>query len=300
MKRLIYFSILCLFFLACDVSKRAATTAKKELPPVPYEFPYDLDKPNQTFVLPESLNEISGISLSPNGKLIYAIQDENGILYAIDKSSGKVISEKKFYKDGDYEDIACVSDEEFYIVKSTGTIYHIQNTPADTFAIEKIKIGLSKENDVEGLFYDKKHAQLLLSCKEQMDKDHEDIRGVFAYDLKTNSKSAFMKINKKQIENHLVNSYKNTDDSEKFSPSAIAIHPIDGNTYWLASKGKMIVILSPDKRLVDALHFKKSVLHQPEGMFFDTDGTLYISNESKKDNPADIQRFEMRQFKQHD
>jgi len=164
-------------------------------------------------------------------------------------------------------------------------------------SVEKIKCGLSKENDVEGLFYDKNQQQLLLACKEPIDENDENIRGVFAYDLKTNSRSTFLKISQKIILAHLVSLYKNGDNSGKFSPSAIAIHPIDGHTYLLASKGKMIVIISPEKQLIEAFHFKKEILRQPEGMFFDSDGTLYISNESKKDTPPNITKFEIKKNK---
>ena len=66
---------------------------------------YELSSPDQRFTMPSSLEEISGISWAGVGKLA-CIQDEKGIIFCYNLDEEKVVSEVKFGKDGDYEDIS--------------------------------------------------------------------------------------------------------------------------------------------------------------------------------------------------
>src|SRR4051795_10024115 len=44
-------------------------------------FPYDLQHPEKNISLPGELNEISGIFYSNSESVVYAIEDEDGLLY---------------------------------------------------------------------------------------------------------------------------------------------------------------------------------------------------------------------------
>jgi len=66
----------------------------------------------------------------------------------------------------------------------------------------------------------------------------------------------------------------------KFQPSAIAIHPFTGNIYLLSNIGRILVVYSGDGELLDVVYLSKDIFSQPEGMCFDKEGDLYISNEA--------------------
>ena len=81
----------------------------------------------------------------------------------------------------------------------------------------------------------------------------------------------------------------------KFNPSGLAIHPKTNNLYVIASKGKTIVVLSPEGKILHIEKLKKKLHTQPEGIAFDSDGVLFISNEGKgKEGKGTVSRFEMK------
>jgi uncharacterized protein YjiK len=77
-----------------------------------------------------------------------------------------------------------------------------------------------------------------------------------------------------------------TRDEYDLAPSAIAIHPITEQLFITSSVGKVLMVLNPDGRIDHLQRLDKKLYAQPEGMTFDSDGTLYISTEKKKSASA--------------
>ncbi len=296
--------LLLLFGASCTFSKKTASVEPKQKS---YQFPYDLEKPDVTFELPKILVEISGIALSPDKKEIIAIQDENGILFYIDNETGEVLRQQKFHKDGDYEDIEVVQNT-IYIMKSNGSLYELNNS-ADTLQRTKYKVGYHKEHDMEGLCLDKKNNRLLIACKGELSKDvaYNLHKGLYAFDLDSKmlgDKPSFS-ISLNAIENYIKEKgspvmkaqfekiMQTNDGLLGFAPSAVAIHPITENIYISSSKGKALIVISQENEVVYMQKLNKKVHEQPEGMLFDSDGTLYISNEGKE-GKAKIYKFRPR------
>lgn len=255
-----------------------------------YQFPYDLNSPSESQKLPKKLKEISGLSYSESGSL-YAIQDENGIIFKI---HGGDITESEFRKDGDYEGIEVVG-EYVYVVKSSGTVYKISNLGTDEQTREDFNDFLNDNHDVEGLCYHKASNSLLLTCKgsELKDADNEK-RAIYQFDLTTNkiNENPFFELSLEEIKDR-IKSYaleneafskliEDKDDKLTFAPSAIAIHPITNDFYITSSKGKLLIVLNSDLELIHIEKLDKSIHEQPEGLTFDKDGSLYISNEGKE------------------
>ena len=274
---------------------------------------YSLDQPDGTFTLPEELVEISGLSLSPHQTLLCAVQDEEGKIFFMDKESGELKEEIKFWKEGDYEGVEVVGDD-VYVVKSTGTIYEVNKIGATDQKVTKYNSFLGKKNDVEGLCYDATQHRLLLACKgtpatgESM-KDMRFKKVIYSFDLKTkllDSLPAFT-IELNHCQYYLEKQGTTLANREKleelfspessdinFNPSAIAIHPFSGNIYMTSSVGKVMMILSPEGKLLYLEKMDKKIHKQPEGLTFDADGTLYVSNEGKK-GVAMIHYFKMKE-----
>ena len=66
-----------------------------------------------------------------------------------------------------------------------------------------------------------------------------------------------------------------------FQPSGIAIHPITNHIYMIATAGKLLVVLSPEGEILGVEELDKDELKQPEGITFDQQGNMYISNEAR-------------------
>lgn len=266
---------------------------------------YDVDHPAVTFELPAALKEISGIVSSADGASILAVQDELGAVYQINKKSGIVEQEAVFEQDGDFEDIVLIGDV-IVAVKSSGSIFLIERCGKSGQSVTKIKTGLDKTNNVEGATYDKKRDLLLLACKGNagLGLTVADTRAIFGFDLKTKTliPEPIYTISRQDILQFLsantgihrwdkLNGLFAADKEEfAFCPSGIAIHP-DGDVYILSSVGKILLVLSPEGRIKHLIKLEKEVHPQPEGIFFDDSGALYICNEGKE-GPGLIHRFD--------
>ncbi|MFN7118785.1 MAG: SdiA-regulated domain-containing protein [Saprospiraceae bacterium] len=263
-------------------------------------FAYQLNAPSQTLVMPTELKEVSGISLSEDGKSLVAVQDEAGTIFYLNKTTGKIEQEVPFWDKGDYEDLAVVG-KMIYVVKSSGTIYEVPQADKN---IKKYNFGLDSNNDVEGLAYDARNNRLLLACKKQAGPEQSNgKRGIYAFDLqkKVLSEGPVYTIANKEIQSYL-NTLPNTDTKAKlledfqsdemtFAPSAIAVHPQNGNLYLLSAVGNMLLVLDTNGKVLHLEKLKKKVHLQPEGICFDQDGTMYISNEGKDGEMGKIYVF---------
>jgi len=314
--------VILIGFLNCHATRQSFTTeASSGAGPTAYYTPtfnffsskYKLDEPDGTLVLSKKLVEISGLSLSPYQTLLCAVQDEDGKVFFMDKESGELREEIKFWKEGDYEGVEVVGDD-VYVVKSTGTIYEINKIGSTEQKVTKYNSFLGKKNDVEGLCYDAPRHRLLLACKgtPATGQSMENLRFkkvIYGFDLNTkqlDSLPAFtIELNDfqhylKQEDITLANREKLekifSQESEdiNFNPSAIAIHPYSGNIYMTSSVGKIMIVINPEGEMLYMEKMDKKIHPQPEGMTFDADGTLYISNEGKK-GKAVIHYFKMKE-----
>ena len=297
------------FFCACKQPHvKVQTEELTRYDSIPaYHLQYDFGTPDATFKLPKKLIEISGLSINETGTTLLAVQDEKGIIFRIDSQSGKILDEIPFWKDGDYEGIEMVGDK-IYVVKSTGTIYEIKGVGTEEVKMGKFKTPLCKANDVEGLGYDAFSNSLLLTCKGSA--AIEGNNGELAKAIYSFSLDSMLLEEKPKILIHLadVQDYLKTnplirnleklteyfqpgETSFTFNPSAIAIHPMTKETYLLSATKKLLVILSSEGRILHIEKLNKKLHPQPEGICFASDGTLFISNEGRKDKKGQIHRF---------
>jgi uncharacterized protein YjiK len=264
-----------------------------------FSFNYRLDDPDWAFNLPNELEEISGLGISEDGQEIVAVQDEDGILFFINPYNGEVIRETKFWKDGDYEGVEWVGNT-IYVVKSTGTIYEVINPAHAEQEVEKYNFFLNDDNDVEGLAYDKANNRLLLACKAQAghEVEYPHKRGIYAFDLskKVMEEQPVYFVDADSVRHYLdqdpgirklekLVAFFDPDEAFGFSPSAIAIHPLSGHLYITSSVGKMLLVLDTTGRILHIEKLSKKVHPQPEGLCFDPNGGLYLSNEGKGGAP---------------
>lgn len=286
-----------------------ASMGKPYVEPINPIMPYDLSKPYKTFVLDKDLQEISGLSIAPNPNQLVAINDEQGHIFFLNKMTGEIEKEVDFGKKGDYEGVETVKDEVF-MVESNGKLQRIQRIGGENEDTDKFENRLGKKYDVEGLTYDADANELLIACKGKAGSGdrYDNMRAIYSFDLETKgySKKPKYLISRDEIELYFDSNLKEGGFSaamralidpdaplDAFGPSGIAIHPETGNFFILSSLGKIMVVLNPNGKIEHVEALNKKIHRQPEGICFDADGTLYISNEGKG-KKAKIYKFKQK------
>ena len=74
---------------------------------------------------------------------------------------------------------------------------------------------------------------------------------------------------------------KNGKHGKEFKPSGIAVHPISGKIYVLASAGKKLLVLDENGNPKEQYNLNEDQFPQPEGICFTPNGDLIISSEGK-------------------
>ena len=245
------------------------------------EYTYDLQNPKMRWDMPDELREISGLSYYDKDQLA-CVQDEKGILYIYDLKEQKIVLRQKFGEDGDYEGVEIV-DGIAYVLKSNGDIYYFK--PGDR-KVEKIKTELTAKNDTEGLAFQKSASELLIACKENPGIKNEMLdksRAIYRIDLNTksfDSKHRYL-IKNKSFKDMLAKKDLNEKKHMPFKPSGIAVHPVTGHIFVIATVGPLLAILDARGEIIDMIPLDPLIFLQPEGITFSPSGDLYISSEGR-------------------
>ncbi len=301
MKLTIYISILLVFLcFACNTQNEDEHDLSIN--------EYDVLSPDIKTDLPSELHEISGLAYVDDG-IVAGIQDENGIIYLIDIKSGVIKEQIQFEKKGDFEGIEKI-DTDFWALKSKGDLIRIK-------AGEKKKVfntPLKGKNNTEGLVYDKVNNRLLIACKgspSHSDLDIKDVKSIYAFDL-TSLKmldDPIITIKVAEIDSILMlsgaekawaklsRSIGSNNSDLQLKPSAIAIHPLSGDYYILSAKPGMLLKLDKFGSIIGFTKLPAKLFKQPEGICFDEDAAMIISNEGGKNGKANLLKFNYKKEK---
>lgn len=293
--RAVSFYINALILAACCFMNSCSSSVEHpETPESGIRINYDLTSPDMVYELPGNLREISGISWY-NHNMIACIQDEDGIIFLFNESTGKISDSFMFGKHGDYEDIAVCRDTA-WVLKSNGTIYKGTSFTADNREVITIPTALSARNNTEGLAFDFNGIDLLIACKNMPALNEKDMPDGFraVYRFRTDEH----RLEEKPA--YLINPGWFTDSARTrcfrrlslemakklhlagnavFNPSGIAIHPLESELYIISSTPGKIIIMKQDGELRHFQALDKGIFRQPEGICFSPEGDLYISNE---------------------
>lgn len=250
---------------------------------------YDLSKPDK-FNMPSSLLEISGIAFyKGSGDTIYSIQDEDGKLFR-QKWDVKKQYNMKFGSKGDYEDLA-IFNEMVFILKSNGTIYSFPFSDAVKKESDRVKErkGSVPKGEYEGMYADPQTNKLYILCKScEQDKKMKQVTGyVFDYQSESDSLVAVgdFKIDVSQLKK------LNPKLKTSLNPSALAKNPGTDEWYVLSSTNKLLLVTDANWKIKAAYKLNSSTFSQPEGIAFDQQMNLYISNEGDEVNDGNILKF---------
>ncbi|MFA4869069.1 MAG: SdiA-regulated domain-containing protein [Pedobacter sp.] len=275
------------FFLILLVSGGYAckNLVKKNTSPQGYNF-----REPEKFNMPSSLLEISGIALH-NGvsDTIYSVQDEDGKLFRQGWDVKKQYH-MKFASKGDYEDLA-IFNEMVFILKSNGTIYSFPFAEAvkDESDLVKETKNLVPKAEYEGMYADPLTNKIYILCKScKVDKKMKQLTGyILDYDAGTDSLKAAggFKIDLSGLKSF------NPKLKTSLKPAALAKNPKTGEWYVLSSTDKLLLVTDANWKIKETHKLNSSTFNQPEGMAFDEQLNLYISNEGDEVTDGNILKF---------
>ena len=275
-----------------------------------YDFPYTINNPDASWELPGKLEEVSGLSYIDEN-LLACVQDEKGNIYLFNLQSGEVEQKIDFEDDGDYEGIEIIG-QDAWVLKSNGTLFEVLDfLEVETPFVRKYATELTGKNDAEGLGFDPIENNLLIACKGHPfvdEKKGKEFKAIYNFSLeekKLDLNPLFL------IVMDTVKYYKNyntmtqlgvelmafINDSKgdvSFQPSGLAVHPVSGNLYVIASVGNLLIVYSRESEMLAMFKLRNKYFPQPEGICFSPDGTLYISNEADDNDEATILKFRLK------
>ena len=246
-----------------------------------HEFSFDFERPSNSVDLPGDLEEISGLASWFVEDDVIAVQDEDGILFVVDTQTGNVKSDFKFGKDRDYEGLARV-DSMVYVLERDGDIHHLKYQPGqEEYESKKLETDFSYRNETEGICYDERTNSLLIVPKDQeLNPQDEDYRhGVYALDLETEELEPQPRfyVDEFAIGEVVYGKRK----PYKMKPSGVAVDPLTGDVYVIASVGNIMVVIDRESNIKQIELLKEKTLTQPEGITFNRAGDLFISSEGR-------------------
>lgn len=288
-----------LFPVACGSSTEEASGEAWPTDDSTYVF----SEPDAEFTLGIDLEEISGLTFMEDG-MLGAIQDEEGDLFIIDPSSGEVVDVRTFGEPGDYEGIE-LADSLLYILQSDGMVYKFLDWNRTTLDGEAIDIDVPDRCDAEGIAHQPDMNRILIVCKEYAGKEYRGRKAIYAFDQATNqleqSPAYLLDIDNFEfnVEEHPFNEavrsmLSDRIDMSGFKPSALAVHPRTGDVYVLSTVTKSVLRLDASGAVTALWMLPVELFDQPEGIAFDSNGEMYISNEAGDRKFATLLRFDER------
>ncbi|WP_118975151.1 SdiA-regulated domain-containing protein [Taibaiella koreensis] len=283
MNRILTLALLLLAFSACSKGEKTIESPAG----------YDFSKPVK-YVMPEELAEISGIAFAPGSQeLMYAIQDEDGQLFYWKNGHPKPVTAMDFGKHGDYEDLG-ITKKYITILRSDGILFNFPLQETKGAAISSVQEwkNLVPEGEYEGLYADDATDNLYVLCKN------------CGADRKTGSVSGYILHLDEQGRPAMTGNFKiNTDAIQTikpkkkngFRPSALTFNKRNQEWYILSSVNKSLVVTDKNWHPKQVVALDPGLFPQPEGITFDIDNNLYISNEAGNTAKGTVLKFMFQQ-----
>lgn len=237
--------------------------------------------------LPETISQVSGFVYYPKDSSIFCIDDNIGELYKFPLYKKKVLQKWPFSRETDHEALV-LFDSTFYALISNGTIEALRFKSDGTMQTDKYTSSTKIDfREFEGMVYDSTRKLFLLACKDCED-DSTETTSVYGVDFTTKKmlpKPVFI-IDHLQIEKLVGKKIS------KFKPSAMGIHPITGNFYYVSAINNLLVVTDRNGAVKEASALNKVIFKQPEGISFMPNGNLLVSNEFAEVGSATILLYE--------
>ena len=231
------------------------------------------------WLLPDVLQEISGLALTSDGRLL-AHGDKRGLIYEIDFRRGAIVKEfsigdgKRAVK-GDFEGIT-VANGSIFLLTSDSKLYEFKEG-ADRSEVPYTlhEPGLDAQCEFEGVAFDPSINSLLLACKKVHEKALKDSLVIYRWKLDGDDDSRLSRLTVPRARAIGANGW------DGLHPSDITVEPRHGNYVLVASRERAILEITPAGAVVFSRPLPPEHL-QAEGIAITKDSLLLISDEAGK------------------
>ena len=251
---------------------------------------YDLTNPDKTIIPPPILLEISGITVIDSTS-VACVQDENGMIFIFDMVKNVISDHFIFHYPGDYEGVARVAGS-FYVLRSDGTLFETRNDKPSVYT-QQIVSPVGPPANYEGLCYDHRNHRLLIVPKDNPERGPGDEKKhpVFGFDLRsgTHSGKEVLEFDLPAITRYAAeNNIKVPDEAKEISlrVSDIGIHPLTNMLYVISAANRLLVIFDEDGSVNYIEELNPDLFNLPEGIAFQDNGDMLISNEGRTNPPT--------------
>lgn len=230
--------------------------------------------PLARWILPQTLNEISGLALTPDGRL-FTHPDERGVVSELDYRRGIVLKEFLLGRRGvqaDFEGIA-IAGERMFLLSSNGKLYEFKegaNGASVEFTTHDLELG--KECEFEGLGFDPAINSLVLVCKHVGIKELKDHLVLYRWALGENPGQRLSRISTPVADLMQQQGWK------EFRPTSLDVDPTTGN-YVITTAERALIIANPEGTILETRMLPESH-DQPEGVAITRDSMIIISDEA--------------------
>ena len=225
----------------------------------------DRSKPVAMWIMPPELREISGLALTPDGRIL-AHDDEVAKIYVIDPRKGIMLKQFTLGAGmrGDFESIT-MAGNDIYMLASNGMVYQFQDgADGATVPYSAVDLHLGNECEFESMVYQADSNWLVMPCKNAKGKTLSPHLVIYRWKIgSTDSKRLSM---------------VTIPLSQNLHPSDITIDPATGNFVMIASHEKALIEMTRTGDIVRSEPLP-SGHNQPEGVAITRDGILMISDE---------------------
>ena len=282
MKRLVH---LFLIFLVTSITNLSCKNQNKYSSPKGYDF-----ASGEKFNMPSSLLEISGIAFKDGSSdTVYSIQDEDGKVF---KQRWDIKKQKnvKFASKGDFEDIALMGSS-IIAFKSNGHFYSFPSSETDkkeTKLVKETKNVIPKA-EYESIYADQQTGYVYVLCKScPQDKKKQQVTG---YKLKYDSLNYVLDSAETFVVDLNPIPKLNAKLKANLNPSAMAFNQLTKEWYILSTANKLLLVTDTSWVIKEVHKLNSSVFNQPEGLAFDNQNNLFISNEGDEITDGNIIKF---------
>lgn len=273
--------------IGCTLAITACSKTEKK-----YESPkgYDFNAPVK-YEMKSELKEISGIAFYPGlAQKLYAIQDEDGKLFYWKVSEPESLQQLDFGKPGDYEDVG-MTKNHVIVLRSDGTLFIFPFAEVSAGAITTVKKwkDIVPAGEYESLYVDGNNGKMIILCKNcSVDKGNSSAVSGYELQLEEDGTPVFKN-------NFTLNTSKvkelNPTSKRIIKPSAVTYNSKTNEWFIVASVNKMLLIADQNWNIKQTVILNPSLFPQPEGISFDIDNNLYISNEAGKTSKGTVLKF---------
>jgi len=235
----------------------------------------DLSRRSAHHDLARSLREVSGLAVTNDGRL-FAHNDERATVYEIDPHTGRRLRRFDLGRPaarGDFEGLA-VEGGTFYLITSRGMLYRFREPAGeDVAAFGAVDTGVGSRCEVEGLAYDPVERMLLAPCKTV---PATEASYLVIYRLTTGPRpraASVLRVPLAQLEAFGL--------PASFHPSGIEIDPGAHTMVLISARDRVVLELSRDLRIMDAVKLRRHRHPRMEGVAFAPDGALLIADEGR-------------------